>query len=300
MIHAIFPWWLMIASGGAVAAFVLWLWPEMLTITDEAGEIGKRRQEALVKHAWFNALAPIIGALADKFATLQLSRLRQNFETRLKKAGYPLGLNVNELFALSVLTGVASAALGALLCHQLDRSLGVGLVIGAVFGLYAPLIKTDSAARDRLLSISHSLPQAIDLVALAMEAGLDFHGGLSQVASRMQQTNPLRFEFEHIINKLTVGWSRQRALIEFSTRIPIKSVTQFVSAVNQAEKRGTPLARVLSAQAEVIRLRRSQAAERAAARAAVLILGPLMLIFAAIILLILGPFIIKMIRGELF
>jgi tight adherence protein C len=49
-----------------------------------------------------------------------------------------------------------------------------------------------------------------------------------------------------------------------------------------------------------MRLRRSEAAEQAAARAAVLIIGPLMLIFACVFVVLLGPFAIKAIRGQLF
>ncbi|MCP4603814.1 MAG: type II secretion system F family protein, partial [Proteobacteria bacterium] len=112
--------------------------------------------------------------------------------------------------------------------------------------------------------------------------------------------NPLRFEFEHILQKLSLGWSRRTALDELSVRIQAPQVRQFTSSVNQAEKRGTPLARVLSTQAEVMRTKRSQAAEQAAARAAVLILGPLMLIFACVFIIILGPFVIKFMRGEIF
>jgi tight adherence protein C len=76
-------------------------------------------------------------------------------------------------------------------------------------------------------------------------------------------------------------------------------VRQFVGAITQAEKRGTPLAEVLTTQARVLRTKRSQAAEQAAARAAVLIMGPLMLIFACVFIILLGPFIIKYIRGDI-
>jgi tight adherence protein C len=61
----------------------------------------------------------------------------------------------------------------------------------------------------------------------------------------------------------------------------------------QAEEKGNPLAQVLRIQAGMLRMRRSIMAEENAARAAVMMMGPLMLIFCAIIIILLGPFIVN-------
>jgi tight adherence protein C len=133
-----------------------------------------------------------------------------------------------------------------------------------------------------------------------MYAGLDFQGAIRQVVSYLEKRNPLRFELEHLLRRLSLGWSREDAIWEIAKRVPLPAINQFASAVSQAEKRGTPLARVLTTQAEVMRTQRSRAVEQAAARAAVLILGPLMLIFICVFIIILGPFVIRYMRGELF
>jgi tight adherence protein C len=66
----------------------------------------------------------------------------------------------------------------------------------------------------------------------------------------------------------------------------------------QAEEKGNPLAEVLQIQATMLRMRRSVAAEESAARAGVLMMGPLMLIFATIMLIILGPFAVNIASGN--
>jgi len=68
--------------------------------------------------------------------------------------------------------------------------------------------------------------------------------------------------------------------------------------VVQSEEKGNPLSEVLNIQATMLRMRRSVAAEESAARAGIYMMGPLMLIFACIMLIILGPFIVNSITGK--
>ncbi len=284
----------------AAVATIVWLWPSALPASPQAGERGRMRQKALAKHDWFRLLEPLIRLVAGRIATVPLVGMKARMETRLRESGRPFGLDADDLLSMSILAACGSAFLGGIGCSLLGRGPGAGAVIGSVIGIVFPLFRVDDAARRRRIAVCRGLPQAIDLVALSMEAGLDFPGALSQVAGQLDVDNPLRFEFEHLLQKLSIGWSRQAALTELAVRIPAPQVRQFVSSVTQAEKRGTPLARVLSTQAEVMRTKRSQAAEQAAARAAVLIIGPLMLIFACVFVILLGPFVIKFIRGEVF
>jgi tight adherence protein C len=238
--------------------------------------------------------------LAGHLASLSLHELRLKIEQKLKEAGRPLGMDSNDFLAMSILGGVAVGICGAALSVLLGKGAGAGVIIGAVFGASLPFFKVDEITQKRRIAASKGLPYAIDLAALSLEAGLDFTGALTQVISQMKPSNPIRFEFEHLLHKISLGSSRRDALEELADRIPTTQVCQFVNSVIQADERGTPLARVLSTQAEVMRTKRSQAAEQAAARAAILILGPLMLIFSCVFIILLGPFAIKFIRGEMF
>ena len=67
----------------------------------------------------------------------------------------------------------------------------------------------------------------------------------------------------------------------------------FVGTVVQAEAKGTPLSEVLTIQARMLRMRRSVSAEEAAAKAGLMMMGPLMLMFVTIILLLMGPFAVR-------
>ena len=77
-------------------------------------------------------------------------------------------------------------------------------------------------------------------------------------------------------------------------------VSPVVGAVVQAEEKGNPLGEVLRIQASMLRMRRSVMAEEAAAKAAVMLIGPLMLIFGAIMLCLMGPFVISTAQSGMF
>ncbi len=286
--------------GGFAFLSLCTLWPETLAPSPRAGERGRRRLVALEKSGLFARTEPLVRVLATHIANAPLEKLRERVEARLEGAGRPLGLDANDYFAVSLILGGVGTACGALLSLQMDKGAGAGAILGAIIGIAFPVFKVDELVVRRRLLVGRGLPYAVDLAALSLAAGLDFTGALKQVISQLNTDDPIRFEFEHLLRKMALGSTRQDALKELAERIPTIQVRQFVGAVIQAEKRGTPLASVLTTQAEVMRTKRSQAAEQAAARAAILILGPLMLIFACVFVLLLGPFAIKFLRGELF
>jgi tight adherence protein C len=149
-------------------------------------------------------------------------------------------------------------------------------------------------ARSRKRIIARRLPVAIDLVVLCMGAGLDFTGALELVVEELgEPDDPLSCELRRVLQELAMGRARRRVLAELAERVPSATVCDFAHAVIQAEEKGNPLADVLQVQAQVLRLRRSVAAEEAAARAGVLFVLPLLLLLAAVLLVLFGPFIVN-------
>jgi tight adherence protein C len=148
-----------------------------------------------------------------------------------------------------------------------------------------------SGAKDeRLKLISRGLPYVTDLMALAMGAGLDFPGSIRQVIEKSSNPDdPLIEEFTLILQTLNLGRTRRDVLLEFAKRAPVEVVKEFTGAIIQAEERGNPVAETLQIQATVSRNRRSVRAEELAAQAGVKMVGPLMLIFGTIMIMILGP-----------
>jgi tight adherence protein C len=105
---------------------------------------------------------------------------------------------------------------------------------------------------------------------------------------------PVVEDFTLLLQSLQLGRTRRQALEEFASRVPINSVLEFVGALVQAEMRGNPVVEVLRIQAEVSRRQRSVRAEEAASKAGVAMIGPLVLVFVAILILIVAPIVMKL------
>jgi tight adherence protein C len=207
------------------------------------------------------------------------------------------GLLPEELVGLSIITGVTGLAAGWVL-GVLSGMGGLLVIACGGFGAVAPSMTLSSTAADRFKDVNRRLPYAIDLLALAMGAGLDFPGAVRQVVEKSgAPDDALVEEFTLMLQGLQVGRTRKQALEDFADRVPSDPVKEFVGAVVQAELRGNPVANVLRIQAEVSRNRRSVRAEEAAAKAGVAMVAPLMMVFVCILILIVAPMIMKLQQG---
>lgn len=209
-------------------------------------------------------------------------------------AGDALGLLPEELVALSALTGTVGLILGSVLGHA-SRLGNPVVVAGLLAGAALPQLRLRSAAAQRMKDVNRRLPQAIDLLALSLGAGADFPAAVRQVLEKSPNpSDPLVEELTLLLQSLQLGRTRRQALEELAERVPSDEVVEFVGAVVQAELRGTPVVDVLRIQAEVSRRKRTVRAEELAAKAGVAMMGPLVLVFLAILLVIVAPMVLRL------
>lgn len=256
---------------------------------------GLKRHRALAENGAWAALEPFVRWLGRRLSGVLSEGLVASLDLQMARAGDILGLLPEEFVALSLLGGVAGGAVGAV-TTQLVKGSRLVLLMCVALGLVLPLVRLSSTTADRQLSITRRLPSAIDLLALAMSAGLDFPSAVRQIVEKAAATDPLVEEFSLILQSLKVGRTRRQALEEFAHRVPCRAVIDFTGAVVQAELRGTPVANVLSLQAETGRIQRTVRAEEAASKAGVKLVVPLALVFLCVLLVIVAPMIIRL-RG---
>jgi len=191
------------------------------------------------------------------------------------------------------LAAKAAVGIGGLLVGLIFGTVagGIGLLLGvalAAVGFLAPDFFVSLRARKRRDLIRAQLPDALDLLAVSVEAGLGFDGALSKLTDNMD--GPLTEEFGLTLNEIRIGESRQDALKKLSERCDTPEVSGFSRAIIQAEQLGISLGRILRVQATDTRLRRQAAAEEKAMKAPIKMLFPTVLfIFPAMFLVILGP-----------
>lgn len=263
------------------------------------GVRGARRLRAMRSNQLFAELEPVLRWLGMRVQPLLPARFSEELSRQLMLGGDFLGLTPEEFVALTLLSGVGACAAGGAYALLFSKSVVYPLLLG-LLGSAVPYLELSGREHERRRRVSNELPHAVDLISLGLSAGLDFPGAVRQLVEKSSRPDdPLIEEFALLLQAFELGKTRKEGLTTFAERVPTESVREFVFAIIQAEERGNPLGRVLAIQAEVSRQHRSQRAEEAAARASVKIVGPLVLMFAAILLLMVAPMAFELNRSLL-
>ena len=257
------------------------------------GMRGAQRKAALDEGGLFSATEAPLRYFAALMVGLQTPALRLRQEAHLRRAEYVLGLTADEYTALSVFSSVVLGVVVGAASEAAGYTPSLALP-GAIFGLALPYLQIREIARSRFKEITRGLPHAIEIAAMCMGAGLDFPGALRLVSKPTTgKPGALARELAAVLEELELGHTRKEALENFAERVPTPAVQDFTNAVIQADQKGNPLARVLQVQGRMLSMRRSVAAEEAAARAGVLMIAPMVLLLGCILLFLMGPFLVK-------
>jgi tight adherence protein C len=168
-------------------------------------------------------------------------------------------------------------------------SLGILLALFFLFvGFMLPDMFVSFKARGRREEIRAGLPDALDLLAVSVEAGLGFDAAIAKLTEHME--GPLVDEFALSLGEMRIGETRQHALEKMVQRVQAPELASFVRAIIQADQLGISLGRILRVQATDTRNKRQAAAEEKAMKAPIKMLFPTALfIFPSMFLIILGP-----------
>jgi tight adherence protein C len=152
--------------------------------------------------------------------------------------------------------------------------------------------------RYRLFQIKKRLPFLLDLLTLLMEAGSTFLQALTEAVGEFRK-HPVGVEFGRVLAEMSMGKNRTSALESLRERLSDDEITSIVGSIIQGENLGTPLATLFRTQADVLRIKRTQRAETIAGEAGVKMLLPGILVMAATVIIILGPFLLSFLYSDL-
>jgi tight adherence protein C len=194
--------------------------------------------------------------------------------------------------------GLGGVVVGVVIMSSSPSSTGfLAVLVFGVGGFIAPSFFVSMKGRRRQNQVSADLPDALDLLAVSVEAGLGFDGAVSKLTEHMQ--GPLIDEFELTLGEMRIGESRSDALKKMADRVAVQEMAAFVRSIIQADQLGISLGRILRVQATDARLKRQAAAEERAMKAPIKMLFPLvMFIFPSMFIVILGPAFLNL--GKLF
>ncbi|MFO1491191.1 MAG: type II secretion system F family protein [Kiritimatiellia bacterium] len=157
-----------------------------------------------------------------------------------------------------------------------------------------PVSWLNGAVKARHRSIERAMPFVLDLLTLSVEAGLDFGAALKRIVER-REVDPLGEELIRALREMQVGRTRREALKEMAVRVDHPDMSSWVNALIQADELGVSIGNILRIQADQIRIRRFQRAEKMGNEAPVKLLFPLVcFIFPAVFLVLLGPILLEL------
>jgi tight adherence protein C len=220
--------------------------------------------------------APLIDPLAAHLAPWLSAATRFALVEQLRRAGLDVVLGPERFLAGRLLAAGLGGGFAAVLGHPFGGP-SVLLVVASV-GVAGFLPRTWLAdlVRRRERAVLRELPFYLDVITLAVEAGLNLSAALAQAADK-GPPGALRDEFERVLRDVRAGRPRADALRAMAERLAQPAVGSLVSCLIVAEQQGGALGPVLRAQAEQRRTERFQRAERLAMEAPVKMLAPLLL-----------------------
>ncbi|RYC05298.1 type II secretion system F family protein [Nocardioides zhouii] len=237
----------------------------------------------------------VIAPLGERMVGLGRRLVRadtaRKIQYRLNIAGNPPAWDVNRILGLKVLGGGIFTVLGFFYLlgqHWPLYKLVLATVAAGLFGYVLPNIMLYNAGQKRELLMRNSLPDAMDLLTISVEAGLGFDAAVSRVAKNGD--GPLNQEFARLLQEMQLGRGRTEAMRAMAERTSLQDLKSFCLAMVQADSLGIPIARVLRIQSKEMRTKRRQRAEEKAQQVPIRMMIPLVLfILPCLFIVILGP-----------
>ena len=232
--------------------------------------------------------------------------MRETVRRKLVSAGFDDIITPQEFMATKLLLPLAVGPVFILLMWFAFKSVpgGFGEFLQArqlIFFVLAlailyirPVSWLNGAVKERHRAIERAMPFVLDLLTLSVEAGLDFGAALKRIVER-REIDPLGEELIRALREMQVGRTRREALKEMALRVDHPDMSSWVNALVQADELGVSIGNILRIQADQIRMRRFQRAEKMGNEAPVKLLFPLVcFIFPAVFLVLLGPILLEL------
>lgn len=226
---------------------------------------------------------------------------RQQIHSKLLLAGRPGNMSAGDFIAIRYVLAAVLCILGIVIGALGENRIliAAGATLGAILGLYAPMIWLSRRIRSRRAEIQSDLPDVIDVLVVCVEAGLTFESAIEQVVEKYDHA--LAEELSRVLQEIRLGRPRLEALNDMGQRTGVEELNNFVQATIQSEQLGSGVSRILRIQSDEIRQKRMLNAQERGARASLKMLLPMLgCIFPTLWVILLGPAAIlaaKFLRG---
>lgn len=265
-------------------------------------KLDDNKQDEIAKHGFIlrysrpffkRFFSPIVSGMKNKKV------FKEKYRRPLAASGLTGILTPEDFFAfkLFLIIGFPIVFLVARTFLEADWDLALTPVLGLV-GFFYPDLWISGKIQERQKQVIMSMPFCVDMLALSVEAGLDFVAAMAKVNEKAKP-NALTEEFENVIKEIRIGSSRADALRNLAWRIDLIQISSFCATLIAADSVGASIGPILKSLAVEIRQKKSAEVEKAGATAATKILFPMMfLIIPSVLLIVFAPIVLELVVGK--
>jgi len=259
----------------------------------EAGELkGSNNQGIVLKYSrpfFKRYISPIVSSMKGK------KKIREKYKRSLASAGLTNLMTPEDFysFKLFLIIGFPIVFLGVR--EFLEETWPLKFVFFiSILGYFYPNIWIKGKIGQRQKDLLRSMPFAVDMLALSVEAGLDFVAAMSKVIEKAKPS-PLTEEFSILMKETKIGASRAEALRNMAWRVDLMQISSFCATLIAADSVGANIGPILKSLSGEIRQKKSTDAEKAGATAATKILFPMLfLIVPAVFIVVAAPIVLEL------
>ena len=257
--------------------------------------IGKSETTQLESNGWVEKVAKVTQPLT-KLSIPEEGWEKSALRTRFMNAGWRNPVAPTLFFASKTVLALLGPAIVGVLVALSVIALSGGklmflLLLTATVGYYLPNMTLNHIASRRKREIFETLPDALDLLTVCVEAGLSLERAFVKVAAEIHiKSVTLAQELQIVLMEMRAGFSKEKALRNFALRSGVDDVDSLVAMLIQSERFGTSVGDSLRVYSENLRNKRRVLAEECAAKIGLKLLFPLIFcIFPTLLMVLLGP-----------
>ncbi|MFC9558692.1 type II secretion system F family protein [Agromyces sp. NPDC056965] len=274
--------WLVYLAVGLVAVGLGWFVFSLFPARRPAGEAAAAKVE----------VHPSLGAVQQSSLGRSLvSAIPTGYagwlDRQIVLAGRPIGSTVGGIVTRKLVLGALGALAGTFVIFATGGPNPLKLLLAGfvtVLCFFLPDVRINSRAHDRQEAIKIALPDTLDQMTIAVEAGLGFDAAMAKAARGGK--GPLAEELIRVLQDMSIGRTRRDSFTELERRTNVEDLQRFIRAIIQADAYGIAIGDVLRVQAGEMRLKRRQRAEEQAMKVPVKILFPLVFCLLPVLFII--------------
>ncbi len=237
-------------------------------------------------------VSPIVSTMKNR------KKIKEKYKRPLAAAGLSDVLTTEDFFSFKLFLILGFPVMYLFLRWFLEETWPLAFIpLISILGFFYPDIWIKGRIQARQKEVVMAMPFAVDMLALSVEAGLDFVAAMSKVVDKAKPS-ALTDEFSQMMKEIKIGASRAEALRNMAWRIDLIQVSSFCATLIAADSVGASIGPILKALSGEIRQKKSSEAEKAGATAATKILFPMMfLIVPAVFIVVAAPLILEFVAG---